>query len=169
VTPRRMLDLAITISIGIVIVAGLLAGVRALVGKTGIGFPAIDAVFVPSEWFMPTRVALIDDTTVEVEGVTAVVGWTSDQREWSVSGATLVLWEGTVESYPVSDDGTVRVRHTFSGGSSLSSPVGWRVVRIEQRDGGKPVAAAYVLMDLTKRVWLKRTGPLEWRTLQIEK
>lgn len=85
-TPRRFLDLVIMVSLGLAIVVGLLAGLRALVGRTGIGFLAIDAVYVPGDWFMPTRVALIDDTTVRVEGVTAPLVWSSDRREWGVSG-----------------------------------------------------------------------------------
>jgi hypothetical protein len=164
-----LLDVVITISIGIGIVVVLLAGIRALVGRTGIGFPAIDAVFVPGDWFVPTRVTLIDDTTVQIEGVTPQLDWATEHREWSVTGATLVLWEGAVGSYPVSSDGAVLVRHTFSGGGGLGRPVGWHVVRIERRDGGKPVEAAYVLVDLTKMVWLKRTGPLEWRSFAIER
>ncbi|MCL4078203.1 hypothetical protein MX659_01065 [Coriobacteriia bacterium Es71-Z0120] len=167
-TPRRFLDLVITISIGVAIVVGLLAGIRALVGTTGIGLPAIDVVFVPGDWFTPTRVTLIDETTVQVEGVTSPLSWSSEQREFGVSGGTLVLWEGTGESYPASDGGTLAVRHAFSSRGGLSRPVGWRVVRIERRDGGTTVEAAYVLMDLTKMVWLKRTGPLEWRRYAIE-
>ncbi|MCX8006592.1 MAG: hypothetical protein N3B11_00545 [Coriobacteriia bacterium] len=168
-TPRRLFDLVLTVCIGVAIVVAILFGIRALVGSTGIGLPALDAVFVPQEWFMPTRVALVSETGVEVEGVTAGLQWSSNQREWVVSGATLALWEGSTETYPASPDGTVRVRHDFAGGSGLSRPAGWRVVRIERRDAGKAVGAAYVLVDLTKMVWLKRTGPLEWRQLAIER
>lgn len=168
-TPRRLFDLVLTVSIGVAIIVGLLFGVRAIVGRTGIGFPAIDAVFVPQEWFSPTAVRLIDDTTVEIDAVISLAQEPPEQQDLAVSGATLVLWEGATESYPVAADGNVRVRHTFSGGGGLSRPMGWRVVRIEHRVGTTPVRAAYVFVDLTKLVWLKRTGPLEWMTLPIEK
>ncbi|MDI6711676.1 MAG: hypothetical protein QMD96_00400 [Anaerosomatales bacterium] len=167
-TPRRLFDLVLSIAVGAAIVVGLLFGVRALAGRTGMGLPAVDAVFVPQDWFSPTNVRLIDDTTVELEGVVAVPGEPQGAQELVVSGATLLLWEGATESYPLASDGEVRVRHTFSGGGGLSRPVGWRVVRVEHRAGGVPTGAAYVLVDLTKLVWLKRTGPVEWRTLPIE-
>lgn len=166
-TPRRLLDLVLTIAFGIAIVVGLLFGMRALAGRTGVGFPALDLMFVPQDWFSPTAVRLVDDTTVEVEGVMSLSKEPADQQGLVVSGATLLLWEGATESYPVAADGTVRVRHSFSTGGGLSRPVGWRVVRIEHRVGAVPVGSAYLLMDLTKLVWLKRTGPLEWRTLPI--
>lgn len=168
-TPRRLFDLVLSVGIGAAILVGLLFGVRAIVGRTGIGFPAVDAVFVPQEWFSPTAVRLIDAMTVEIDGVMSLAQGPPEQQGLSVSGATLVLWEGATESYPVSADGNVRIRHTFSGGGGLSRPVGWRIVRIEHRVGAAPTRAAYVFVDLTKLVWLKRTGPLEWQTLPIEK
>ncbi len=169
-TLKRLFDLLLAIAVGFAIVAGIAYGLRLAAGTTGMGLPALDVVFVPQGWFTPTRVTLLDASSVRIEGVTQGLTWSAppDQRQWIVGGSTLVLTEGAAYTYPVRDDGTVIVDYTFGGQQSLGQAAGWRVVRITQRDGALDRAAAFVVVDLTKRVWLRRTGPVQFTQTPME-
>lgn len=169
-TPRRLLDLIITVAIGAAIVLGILGLLKLAVGKTGVDLPIIDILFVPQDWFAPTRVALKDETTVSIEGSTVALDWVGygDDREWVTSGSTLILPEANERSFAVPEDGSVAVECTFGGETSLGQAAGWRVVKIMQVDRGEPRRAAFVIVDLTRKVWLRRTGPLQWDEFPME-
>lgn len=169
-TPKRIIDLLITVAVAAAIFLGILALLRLAVGQNGIDLPALDVVFVPQEWFVPTRVALKSETTVYVEGNSAGLEWsgTGAEREWVTSGSTLLLTEANEQTFPVPDDGRVIAECTFGGDTSLGQAAGWRVVKIEQRDQGESKAAAFVIVDLTRQVWLRRTGPVQWMEVQME-
>jgi hypothetical protein len=152
-----------------VIVVLAFVGMRALVGTKGSGLPYLDVLFVPDEWFVATRVAAKGPTTVYIEGVAPGLAWTGPpaNREWLVTGSTLMLTEANVETYAVRDDGLVAVEYTFGAGASQQA-TGWRVVKIQQGDLGQPKAAAFVIVDLTRGVWLKRVGYLQWDEMPME-
>lgn len=168
-TFKRILDLIITVIVALIILSIVLVGLKYAVGKTGLDFPAIDVLLVPQDWFTPTRVALTDPTTVHIEG-TAALGWDPNDatREWVASGSTLVLTEVNDKVFPVPADGRVVVDYTFGSETSVSQAAGWRVVKILARDAEGSHAAAYVIVDMTRKVWLRRTGPLTWAELKME-
>jgi len=170
VTPKRILDLLITVAVAAAIFLGILALLRVAVGDNGIDFPALDIVFVPQEWFVPSRVAPKDETTVYIEGNSVGLVWTGSgaDREWITSGSTLLLTEANEQTFPVPEDGRVIAEYTFGGDTSLGQAAGWRVVKIEQRDQGVSKAAAFVIVDLTRQVWLRRTGPVQWTEVPME-
>lgn len=157
----------------VAIIAAVLAvaffSLRAAVGTTGVGFPALDAFVVPEEWFVPSSVALKDPTTVHIEGYAPGLTWSAAQgsRQWLVSGSTLLAAEASASTYPVPADGRVVVEYTFGAGATQQA-AGWRVVKIQQDDLGQPKAAAFVIVDLTDRVWLKHTGIFGWRRVPME-
>ncbi|MGB4592884.1 MAG: hypothetical protein WBI63_03805 [Coriobacteriia bacterium] len=169
-TPRRLLDLLITVAIAAAIVLGILGLLKLAVGQTGVDLPIVDILFVPQEWFAPTRVTLKDEATVYIEGNTIALDWIGygDDREWVTSGSTLILPEANARSFTVPEDGRVIVECTFGGETSLGRAAGWRVVKIEQVDLSEPKRAAYVIVDLTRKVWLRRTGPVQWDEFPME-
>ncbi|MCE5191589.1 MAG: hypothetical protein LLG08_07515 [Actinomycetia bacterium] len=144
-------------------------GLRAAVGTTGIGFPALDAFFVAQEWFVPSSVVLQDPVTVHIEGFAPGLTWNAARgnRQWLVSGSTLLAAEASANTYPVPPDGRVVVEYTFNAGATQQA-TGWRVVKIRQDDLGQPKTAAFVIVDLTDRVWLKHTGIFGWRRVAME-
>jgi len=163
---RTIIKAVVTI---VVLVVLVFIGMRALVGTNGSGLPYLDVLFVNDEWFVPTRVAPKDVATVYVEGYTGGLEWTSPpaSREWLVTGSTLLLTEGNRNTFVVPEDGRVIVEHTFSAGANMQA-TGWHVVKIQQYDLGVPKRTAFVIVDLTRGVWLKRTGPLQWDEVTME-
>lgn len=152
-----------------VLVVLLFIGMRALVGTSGSGLPYLDVLFVPDDWFVPTRVAPKDTATVYVEGFAPGLAWTAPpaSRQWLVSGSTLLLTEANEETYIVPEDGRVVVEYSFGASANMQAS-GWRVVKIQQFDLGQPKATAFVIVDLTRGVWLKRVGYLRWDELPME-
>ncbi|MHB1340657.1 MAG: hypothetical protein ACYC77_11220 [Coriobacteriia bacterium] len=169
-TPKRVLDILITVAIAAAIFIGIIVLLRVVVGDNGVDLPALDVVFVPQEWFVPSRVAPKGEATVYIEGSSMGLEWTGTgaDREWVTSGSTLVLPEANEQSFPVPDDGRVIVEYTFGGDTSLGQAAGWRVVKIEQRDDGVSKRAAFVIVDLTRQVWLRRMGPVQWTEVPME-
>ncbi len=165
----KLLTVLKTLATIAVIVVGVFLGMRALVGTKGLGLPYLDVLFVPDEWFVPTRVAVRDADTVYIEGFAPDLVWSAapGDREWLVSGSTLLMTEAAVEAYPVPEDGRVVVEHTFGAGA-VQQAAGWRVVKIQQYDLGQPKATAFVIVDLTHGVWLKRVGYLKWDETPME-
>lgn len=166
---KWLVSLGKTLAVLAVLVVIAFLGMRAAVGTTGSGFPAIDVFFVDGDWFVPSRVVAVDAATVTVEGFAPGLSWNAPegQREWLVSGSTLVLTEANENTFPVPADGRVVVEKTFSAGVSRQA-AGWHVVKIQQYDMGTPKATAYVIVDLTEKVWLKRTGTFRWQRQPME-
>lgn len=152
---------------GIVLVV-LFVGVRALVGTTGIGYPFIDVLLVPDEWFVPDQVYLTEPATVTVTGSTPGALWDTPvgERDLAVSGSTMVLSSTTEVVAPVAEDGTVRATYTFAA-SDVEQAAGWRVIRMQQVQRAERPGTAYVMVDLTRRVWLVRTSPVSWREVPV--
>ncbi len=165
----RIVKLLKTLAIIAVIVVLAFVGMRALVGTNGSGLPYLDVIFVTDEWFVPTRVALKDATTVYVEGFAPKLDWTAPpaSRQWLVSGSTLMLTEANTTEFVVPEDGRVIVEYAFSAGTNMQA-TGWRVVKIQQYDLGTPKATAFVMVDLTSGVWLRRTGYLRWEEMKMQ-
>lgn len=153
----------------VLLVIAAFIGMRALVGTNGSGLPYLDVLFVPDEWFVPTRVAPKDVATVYIEGFAPGLDWSAppESRAWLVSGSTLMLTEANTKEFVVPEDGRVIVEYTFSAGTNMQA-TGWRVVKIQQYDLGTPKATAFVMVDLTRGVWLKRTGYLQWKEIPME-
>lgn len=164
-----VLTLVKTLATIAVIVVLAFIGMRALVGAKGSGLPYLDVLFVPDEWFVPTRVAPKDAVTVYIEGVASGLTWTAPaaDRQWLVTGSTLLFSEANTSTYPMPEDGRIVVEHTFSAGATEQA-AGWRVVKIQQYDLGQPKATAFVIVDLTRSVWLKRVGYLQWDEMPME-
>ncbi len=166
---KWLANLLKTLAVIAVVLVFAFIGMRAAVGTTGSGFPLIDVFFMEGDWFVPSRVALKDPATVYIEGFAPGLTWTAAEgsREWLVSGSTLVLTEANENVYPVPADGRVIVEQTFGAGAS-SQAAGWRVVKIQQYDLKQPKASAFLIVDLTKQVWLKRTGVFTWQQVPME-
>jgi len=141
---------------------------RAAVGTDGIGIVLIDVLLVPQDWFVPNQVTMSDASTVVITGSTPGALWDTPvgERQLRISGSTLMMDYAGESLVPVADDGTVRITYGFPQ-SLVEQSAGWRVVRIHQADRQLDPAAAFVVVDLTKRVWLYRTGPLSWREIPI--
>lgn len=161
---RLLKALAVLVIIALVVFFVLMAAV----GTHGIGIVFIDVLLVPGDWFVPDQVSLADASTVVITGSTPGALWDTPvgERRLRVSGSTLILDYAGESFVPVADDGTVRITYGFPQ-SLVEQSAGWRVVRIYQANGQKDPAAAFVMIDLTKRVWLHRTGPLSWREIPI--
>ncbi|TDB38108.1 MAG: hypothetical protein D9V44_08700 [Actinobacteria bacterium] len=166
---KWLANLLKTLAVLAVLLVLAFVGMRAAVGTTGSGFPLIDVFFVRGDWLVPSRVALKDPATVYIEGYAPGLTWVAAEgsREWLVSGSTLVLTEANENTYPVPVDGRVIIEHTFGAGVSQQA-AGWHVVKIQQYDLKQPKATAFVIVDLTKQVWLKRTGTFRWQQVPMQ-
>ncbi len=166
---RWLVNLLKTVAVLVVLLAIAFFGIRSAVGTTGVGFPAIDVLFVPGDWVVINKVVLTDPATVHIEGFAPGLAWSAApaDRTWLVSGSTLALTEANEDTFPVPADGRVVVDHAFGAGVSQQA-AGWHVVKIQQFDLGQPKATAYVIVDLTKGVWLKRTGAFRWQEMKME-
>lgn len=166
---KWLVNLLKTLAVLAVLLVIAFLGIRSAVGTTGVGFPAIDVFFVPGDWMVTNKVILTDPATVHIEGFAPGLVWSAAQadREWLVSGSTLVLTEANEDRFPVPPDGRVVVDHTFGAGVSQQA-AGWHVVKIQQLDLGQPKATAYAIVDLTRKVWLKRTGTFRWQEMPME-
>jgi len=156
------------LAILVIVVAVIYLGLQALVGSDGIGIAVIDVLVVPGKWFVPNQVTLTDASTVVITGDTPGALWDTPagERTLRVTGSTLVLDYGGETLAPVAGDGTVHITYAFPQ-SLVQQSAGWQVVRLEQVERQTDPAAAFVVVDLTKRVWLHRTGPFSWQQLPI--
>ena len=167
---KWLISLGKTLAVLAVLAVAAFLGMRAAVGTTGSGFPAIDVLFVQGDWFVPSRVTLTDQTTVHVEGYAPGLPWVAppgDSREWLVSGSTLLLAEANTATFAVPADGRVIVDHEFAAGVSQQA-AGWHVIKIQQYDEGRAKATAFVIVDLTNRAWLQRNGPIGWKQVKMD-
>jgi len=151
-----------------IVVAVAYLGLQAAVGSDGIGITFIDVLLVPGEWFVPNQVTLADASTVVVTGSTPGAMWDSPtgERNLRVTGSTLMMDYSGETLVPVGDDNAVSITYAFPQ-SLVQQSAGWQVIRLEQVERAEDPAAAFVVVDLTKRVWLYRTGPLSWRQIPI--
>jgi hypothetical protein len=151
-----------------IVVAVVYIGLQAAVGSDGIGITLIDVLLVPGDWFVPNQVTLADASTVVITGSTPGALWDTPigERNLRVSGSTLMMDYGGESFVPVADDNTVSLTYGFPQ-SLVQQSAGWQVVRLQQVERQTDPAAAFVVVDLTKRVWLYRTGPLSWRQIPI--
>jgi len=151
-----------------IVVAVVYAGLQAAVGSDGIGITFIDVLLVPGEWFVPDQVTLADASTVVITGRTPGALWDTPigERTLRVSGSTLMMEYAGETLVPVGDDDTVTVTYGFPQ-SLVQQSAGWQVIRLQQAERAEDPATAFVVVDLTKRVWLYRTGPLSWRQIPI--
>jgi hypothetical protein len=166
---KWLISLLKTLAVLAVIAVLAFMGMRSAVGTTGSGFPLIDVFFVQGDWLAPSRVVLTDPATVYIEGFAPGLVWTAPEanRLWRVSGSTLVLTEANENTFPVPVDGRVVVEQKFGAGVSHQA-AGWHVVKIQQFDQGEPKATAFVIVDLTKEIWLKRVGTFDWQETPME-
>lgn len=151
-----------------VVVAVVYIGLQAAVGSDGIGITFIDVLLVPEDWFVPDQVTLADASTVVITGNASGALWDTPtgERSLRVSGSTLMMDYAGESTVPVADDGAVRVSYGFPQ-SLVQQSAGWQVVRLQQVERQTEPATAFVVVDLTKRVWLYRTGPVSWRQIPI--
>ena len=151
-----------------IVVAVVYVGLQAAVGSDGIGIAFIDVLLVPEGWFVPDQVTLTSASTVVITGSTPGALWDTPigERHLRVSGSTLMMDYAGKSDVPVADDDTVHITYAFPQ-SLVQQSAGWQVVRIQQVEREKDPATAFVVLDLTERVWLLRTGPLSWRQIPI--
>ncbi len=161
---RFLKALAILAVVGVVIFFVL----QAAVGSDGIGVTFIDVLLVPGDWFVPGQVTLADASTVVITGSTPGALWDTPigERHLRVTGSTLMMDYAGESDVPVADNGTVSITYGFPQ-SLVEQSAGWQVVRLQQVERQTDPATAFVVVDLTKRVWLYRTGPLSWRRIPI--
>jgi len=164
----RVIRFLKALAILVIVVVLVYVGLQAAVGSDGIGIALIDVLLVPGDWFVPNQVTLADASTVVLTGSTPGALWDTPtgERNLRVTGSTLVMDYAGQSLAPVADDNTVSISYAFPQ-SLVQQSAGWQVIRLSQVERQEDPAAAFVVVDLTKRVWLYRTGPLSWRQIPI--